>query len=66
MYEISSDKWTLILEAGMKDKLLTPKEISILRIAQQIPVKIPTEKQCAVLIGVLEKAEQEGLSIRNV
>ena len=66
VYEISSDKWTLILEAGMKDKFLTPKEISILRIAQQIPAKIPTEKQCAVLIGVLEKAEQEGLSIRNV
>ena len=63
--EVPTDKWRLILEEGTKKDILTPKQIDILRIAMQIPAKIPTEKQCTVLIDVLQKAQQEGLSVRN-
>ena len=65
VFEVPVKQWTLILEEGMKKKFLTPKEIGILRIAQQIPARIPTEKQSAVLLDVLEKAREEGISVVN-
>lgn len=40
---------------------ITPKESGVLRIAMQIPSKIPTEKQCLVLLDVLEKGRLEGI-----
>jgi hypothetical protein len=42
-------------------RLLKPKEIEIINIAAQIPGKIPTERQCRVLIEVFEKGRHEGL-----
>ena len=57
---VSPQKWTEILEEGMKRKFLTPKEIGILQIARQIPAKIPTERQSSVLIEVLDKATSRG------
>ena len=65
VFDVPVKQWTLILEDGMKKKFLTPKEIGILRIAQQIPARIPTEKQSAVLLDVLGKAREEGLSVTN-
>lgn len=65
VFDVPVKDWTLILEQGMKKKILTPKEVGILRIAQQIPARIPSEKQSAVLIEVLEKARAEGISIAN-
>ena len=61
VFDVPVKDWTLILEQGMKKRFLTPKEVGILRIAQQIPAKIPSEKQSAVLMAVLEKAREEGI-----
>jgi hypothetical protein len=58
---ISPQQWTKILEAGTRKKVLTPKEVGILQIASQLPAKIPTEKQSAILVGVLGKVVQEKL-----
>ena len=58
---VSPRNWTRILEEGMRRKFLTPKEVAILQIARQMPAKIPTERQSAVLAGVLDKATSEGL-----
>ncbi|WP_422102626.1 AIPR family protein [Vreelandella sp.] len=60
---ISAEKWRQLHQALHKKKLLTPKEVGILNIAMQIPTKIPSEKQCAVLINVLEKGRTEGINI---
>jgi hypothetical protein len=43
--------------------LLTPKESGILQTATQIPAKIPSEKQCLILLDVLEKAHSEGILV---
>lgn len=59
--EVPSDEWTKILEEGLKRGILTPKEAGVLRIAQQIPAKVPTEKQSRILQDVLQKAEAEGI-----
>jgi hypothetical protein len=58
---VSPQKWAEILKEGMRRKFLTPKEVDILQIARQMPAKIPTERQSAVLAGVLQKATIEGL-----
>ena len=59
--ELGAETWSRILTEGPKRKLCTPKEIEILKIAAQIPKKFPNEKQCAVLIALLEKARLEGI-----
>ena len=61
--EISADRWTRLHQALSAKGLLTPKEIGILNIAMQIPEKIPTEKQCAILFDAIEKGRAEGVDI---
>lgn len=61
VFEVPAAHWSLILKEGASRRLLTPKEIGILKIAEQIPAKIPTEKQSAVLMEILGKAQQEGI-----
>ncbi|PCJ22647.1 MAG: AIPR family protein [SAR86 cluster bacterium] len=63
--EITGPKWRSLLEQCDQRGVLTPKEAGILQIAAQIPRKIPSEKQCAVLVEVLEKAEQEGIVVNS-
>jgi hypothetical protein len=53
--------WTRVSKGLNSRRLLSPKEIGILKIAEQVPNKIPTEKQCVVLIDILDKARQEGV-----
>lgn len=61
VFEVPQAQWSQILREGGSRSLLTPKEVDILRIAEQIPAKIPTEKQSAILIEVLGKAREEGI-----
>lgn len=58
---IPASEWKKIMEQGRQKRAWTEKEDSILQLAARIPDKIPTEKQCAVLYDVLEKAELEGI-----
>ena len=58
---VSPAKWSQILKGGINRRLLTQKEIGILRIAEQMPSKIPTERQSAVLIELLGRAQLEGI-----
>jgi hypothetical protein len=53
--------WGHIRNEGQKRKMLTDKELGILGVAEQIPSKIPTEKQCAVLVAIQARAQQEGI-----
>ena len=59
--EIGADQWKAIFQGLSEKGCLLPKEVGILKIAQQIPYKIPTEKQSMVLMDVLDKARDEGL-----
>lgn len=59
---IPAPKWTVVHDTLAAKRLLTPKEIGVLKIAMQMPAKIPTEKQCAVLLDTLGKARAEGIS----
>ena len=61
VFEVPPAQWSTILREGSNRRLLTPKEVGILQIAAQMPAKIPTERQSAVLIEILGKAHLEGI-----
>jgi hypothetical protein len=61
VFDVPATRWSHILAEGVKRKFLTPKEVGVLKIAEQMPSKIPTELQSAVLVSVLRKAQQEGI-----
>jgi hypothetical protein len=51
--------WSIIMKEGRQ--ILSEKEIGILKIAEQIPAKIPTDRQSVVLIEILDRARREGI-----
>ena len=59
--EIGAQQWTIIYQGLSEKGGLSPKEAGVLNIAQQIPNKVPSEKQSMVLMEILEKAQAEGL-----
>lgn len=66
VFEIPAQKWSEIMMLGEQKKLFSPKELGVLNVASQIPAKFPSEKQCVILMGVLQKAEEEGLLKQSV
>lgn len=63
VFAISGPQWQALCLQMSAKKLLTPKEISIMNVAAQMPVKIPTESQSRILIGILEKGRKEGIAL---
>lgn len=63
VFAIPAPKWIVIHDTLTAKRLLTPKEIGVLKIAMQIPIKIPTDKQCAVLLDIITKARAECIVI---
>ena len=62
VFSIKAGDWAKIHQVLAARRLLSTKEVGILNIAMQMPSKIPTEKQCIVLLETLEKARLEGLT----
>lgn len=60
---IPTSEWRKVQQLLAAKRLLTSKEQGILNIAFQMPSKIPTEKQCVVLLETIEKARAEGITI---
>lgn len=58
---IPATEWIRIHKSLLAKNVLTEKEIGILTIAAQIPQKIPTERQCGILLDTIEKAKKEGI-----
>ena len=63
MLAVQAGEWTRLRQVLLEKGLLTPKEIGVLEIAMQIPAKFPTEKQCAILLDVLDRGRAEGIVI---
>jgi hypothetical protein len=57
--------WARLHQALLEKELLTPKELGVLKIAMQIPAKLPTEKQCAILLDVLGRGRAEGIVVEG-
>lgn len=58
---VTAAEWARIHQILLEKELLTPKEVGVLRIAMQIPVRLPTERQSVVLLDILDKGRMEGV-----
>lgn len=63
VFALSSEEWTKLLAAGSEKKIFSNKEIDILKIASQIPARIPSEKQCVILLDILNRCRMEGIIV---
>ncbi len=61
--EISADRWQRALVFSTGKKLVTPEEVMALRIAGQIPHKLPTPIQSKKLLVVMERLKDEGFRL---
>jgi hypothetical protein len=59
-------RWKQLLAELAARKLLSEKEMGILTVATQVPLKIPTDKQSIVLLEILEKARNEGIVVEGM
>jgi hypothetical protein len=60
---VSAIEWARVRDVLSAKHLLSPKETGILTVAMQMPAKIPTEKQCILLLETIEKARLEGIAL---
>jgi hypothetical protein len=61
--EISQAQWQNALNFATSRRMISPDENTAMRIACQIPQKMPTPFQCKRLIVVLERLEEEGFKL---
>jgi len=61
--EISGTQWATLLEECSDKGIISPMERDILKVAAQIPKKIPSEKQSVILLETLSKAKLEGIVV---
>lgn len=62
---IPAKEWTRLHQALAEKQLITPKELGVLKIAMQLPTRLPSDKQCVVLLELLEKGRLEGIIING-
>lgn len=60
---VPATEWARIHQSLLDKNLLTPKEDGVLKVAMQIPSKLPTEKQSLLLLDVLDKGRMEGVIV---
>ena len=58
---VPAAEWARIRLSLLERDLLTPKEDGVLTVAMQIPSRLPSEKQCVVLLDILSKGRIEGV-----
>ncbi len=61
--EISQEQWQKALKFATSKRMITPNELTAMRIACQIPKKMPTPAQCKKLIALLERLQEEGFKL---
>ncbi|MDR1491034.1 MAG: AIPR family protein [Desulfovibrio sp.] len=61
--EIAPAKWREALEFAVSKKLVNPDEMTAMRIAAQIPAKMPTPTQCKKLLMAVDRLYEEGFKL---
>ncbi|WP_059173220.1 AIPR family protein [Bacillus sp. FJAT-27445] len=61
--EIRSDQWRQAMDFALRKRMVTPEEHTALRIACQLPMKLPTPSQSKKLIALLERLHEEGFKL---
>ncbi len=61
--QIDPGQWSNALSFATTKRLVNPDETTALRIAAQIPAKMPTPAQCKKLVAVLDRLYEEGFKL---
>lgn len=61
--EIRPDQWRSAMDFAANRRMITPEEHTALRIACQLPAKVPTPAQSKKLIALLERLYEEGFKL---
>ena len=61
IYNYGADNWEKLLNWGTENHVLTPQEMSLVRVAISMRNgRNPTERQCTSILRILERARSEG------
>ena len=60
-----AEYWKRVAEYGLDRACLSPKEMSIIAIACQIPSKLPTERQSDVVLQIEKRVIEEGFFVAD-
>ena len=61
--EIAPAQWRTVMDFSISKRMVTPEELSALRIACQLPIKVPNALQSKKLISLLERLYEEGFKL---
>jgi hypothetical protein len=61
--EITPAKWREVFEFATSKRLVNPDEMTAMRIAMQIPAKMPTPTQCKKLLLMIDRLYEEGFKL---
>lgn len=61
--EIQADQWRDIMAFATSKRMVTPDELLALRIACQLPIKIPNPVQSKKLLALLDRVYEEGYKL---
>lgn len=61
--EIQSEQWQSVMRFATSKRMVSPEELTALKIACQLPAKVPNPIQCKKLIVVLERLYEEGFKL---
>ena len=61
--EYSAEQWRSLQTFCMQKKIISPEELSAIKIACQLPMKLPNPYQSQRLLGLLERAQTEGFNM---
>ena len=61
--EYSAEQWRSLQAFCMQKKIISPEELSAIKIACQLPMKLPNPYQSQRLLGLLERAQTEGFNM---
>ncbi len=65
VFNKGGEYWNSIISWNQAAKKLSPKEVSLLKVATLIPSKMPSEKQSKLIIEIERKATEEGFFVKE-
>lgn len=61
--EIQAEQWQNVMSYATSKRIVSPEELTALKIACQLPLKVPNPVQCKKLIAVLDRLYEEGFKL---
>lgn len=61
--KIQAEQWQNVMSYATSKRMVSPEELTALKIACQLPLKVPNPVQCKKLIVVLDRLYEEGFKL---